>query len=452
MAKYRDIIIIGGGAAGLMAATGAGRMAGRMNEDGQRAGTSIMLLEKMPRPGRKIMITGKGRCNFTNVKDWDSFSDHIHPNANLLKPAFFNLTPEDLTEMFESAGLRTVIERGDRAFPESHRSADVVDTLARMAGEAGTDIRCGCQVVAIHMNNDRCATDKEKQGRFSVRCTDGSEYCCKCLIIATGGLSYPSSGSTGDGLVWAGELGLKISATFPSLTAIVPAGYKVADGRGHIDRSVKMSARGSVLCGVQLKNTGLTVTVDGNPAEEEFGEIYFTDGGLEGPVGFKVSRKCVQALVNGSRVSVTIDLKPAVDSDDLDRRISSLWQEIASDRRSAGRRYSERFRILLGKLLPKELVEGFILWNPGVDHKTLAKTLKNWEMEISGYVGYERCVITAGGVSAKEINARTMECRKIPGLYLAGEIIDLDADTGGYNLHTAFSTGYLAGQSAAKSL
>lgn len=452
MAKYRDIIIIGGGAAGLMAATGAGRMAKSLNDGGRRSGTDITLLEKMPRPGRKIMITGKGRCNFTNVKDWDSFSEHIHPNASLLKPAFFNLTPESLTEMLDSAGLRTVIERGDRAFPESHRSADVVDTLVRLAEEAGADIRCGSQVVSIHINNDSGDSGNDGHGRFSLRCADGSEYCCKCLIIATGGLSYPSSGSTGDGLAWAGEMGLKISATFPSLTAIVPAGYKVEDRRGHIDRSAKMSARGSVLCGVQLKNTGLTVTVDGNPAEEEFGEIYFTDGGLEGPVGFKVSRKCVQALVNGAKVSVTIDLKPAVDAGDLDRRIYSLWQEIASDRRSAGRRYSERFRILLGKLLPRELVEGFTLWNPGVDHKTLARTLKNWKMEISGYVGYERCVITAGGVCAKEINARTMECRKIPGLYLAGEMIDLDADTGGYNLHTAFSTGYLAGQSAVKSL
>ena len=203
---------------------------------------------------------------------------------------------------------------------------------------------------------------------------------------------------------------------------------------------------------MELDNVNLTVLTDGNPVCQEFGDIAFTDGGLEGPASFKVSRRCVRAVMNGSKVSVSIDLKPAVDTDRLDRRISSLWKEISVDRRSHGLKYRDRLLILLGKLLPRQAARGFLLCNPNTDHTTLANTLKNWKTGISGFVGYERCVITAGGISAAEINPRTMESRKIPGLHFAGEILDLDGDTGGYNLHIAFSTGYLAGQSAGKSL
>ena len=186
--------------------------------------------------------------------------------------------------------------------------------------------------------------------------------------------------------------------------------------------------------------------------QEEFGDMDFTDGGIEGSIGFKVSRRCVNAVMNGSKVSISIDLKPAVSADALDKRIRSLWQEIAADRRSIGKSYNDRFRVVLGKLLPASLVQGFRRCNQGIDHKTLAARLKNWKMNIRGFVGYERCVITAGGISTDEINARKMESKLCPGLYFAGEIIDLDGDTGGYNLQTAFSTGMLAGQSAARSL
>lgn len=442
-----EIIIIGGGAAGLMAAAGA---AGFMNEKGIEG--KVLVLEKMQRPGRKIMITGKGRCNFTNLKNWNEFSEHIHPKPGFLKPAFYNLTSEKMIDFLTAQGMESVVERGDRAFPASHLASDVVDALLRAAEGAGAEVICGKEVNEIL----RLAQD-DKEG-FKVECTDGSSYICNKLIICTGGLSYPKTGSTGDGYAWAEALGHSMRPLFPSLTAMVPAGYKDitvvekgrSGGKGHIDRSTPLSETGKMLCGNQLKNVGLSIVIDGNPAEEEFGDLDFTDGGLEGPIGFKVSRKCVNALINGSKVQAIIDMKPAVELEDLQVRISTLWNEIAKDKRSANKLYKDRYRILLTKVLPMQLIPAFVKMNPNVDHKSLAKALKNWKMEIEGYVGYERCVVTAGGVSQDEITPKTLESRLVSGLYFAGEVLDLDGDTGGYNLQIAFSTGYLAGISAAK--
>ena len=442
-----EIIIIGGGAAGLMAAAGA---AGFMNEKGIEG--RVLVLEKMQRPGRKIMITGKGRCNFTNLKNWNDFSEHIHPKPGFLKPAFYNLTSEKMIDFLTAHGMEAVVERGDRAFPASHLASDVVDALLRAAEGAGAEVICGKEVNEIL----RLAQD-DKEG-FKVECTDGSSYICNKLIICTGGLSYPKTGSTGDGYAWAKAFGHSMRPLFPSLTAMVPAGYKditvVEKGRagdkGHIDRSTPLSETGKMLCGNQLKNVGLSIVIDGNPAEEEFGDLDFTDGGLEGPIGFKVSRKCVNALINGSKVQAIIDMKPAVELEDLQVRISTLWNEIAKDKRSANKLYKDRYRILLTKVLPMQLIPAFSRMNPNVDHKSLAKALKNWKMEIEGYVGYERCVVTAGGVNQDEITPKTLESRLVSGLYFAGEVLDLDGDTGGYNLQIAFSTGYLAGISAAK--
>ena len=430
-----DIIIIGGGAAGLMAAAGAAQTYASKGMSGK-----VIVLEKMPRPGRKIMITGKGRCNFTNLKQWNEFSGHIHPKPNFLKPSFYNLTSEKMIDFLESHGLETVVERGDRAFPASHLASDVIDTLVKAAIEAGAEILCGKSVSQVTRNED--------EPSFTVRCEDGASYSCSKLIICTGGLSYPKTGSTGDGYGWAEGMGHSIRPLFPSLTAIVPEGYK--DGKGHIDRSLTLSETGKSLCGNQLKNVGLSLIVDGNEAQNEFGDLDFTDGGIEGPIGFKVSRKCVNAIINGSKVTAVIDLKPAVDQEDLHVRIGTLWNEISKDKRNVNKLYKDRFRILLTKVLPMSLIPAFTRMNPNVDHKTLAKALKNWKMDIAGYVGYERCVVTAGGVSLDEVTAKTLESKLVPGLYFAGEVLDLDADTGGYNLQTAFSTGYLAGISAAR--
>lgn len=438
-----DILIIGGGAAGLMAAAGAGETYASTGKAGR-----ITVLEKMPRPARKIMITGKGRCNFTNVKAWNEFSSHIHPKPNFLKPSFYNLTSEKMLDFMERNGLETVVERGDRAFPASHLASDVVDALVRAAEKHGAEILCGKEVVEVGQNG-------EDDG-FCVRCADGSTYTCGKLIICTGGLSYPKTGSTGDGYTWAKDMGHSLKPQFPSLTAIVPKGYKDipagyrSEGKGHIDRSTPLSETGESLKGNQLKNVNLTIISDGNEVQSEFGDLDFTDGGIEGPIGFKVSRKCVNAIINGSKVTAVIDLKPAVEPEDLSVRISTLWNEVSKDKRNSNKLYKDRFRILLSKVLPMSLIPAFIRLNPNADHKTLAKILKAWKFEIEGYVGYERCVITAGGISLDEMTAKTLESKLTPGLYFAGEILDLDADTGGYNLQTAFSTGYLAGISAAK--
>ena len=446
-----DIIIIGGGAAGLMAAAGAAGTLARKGVEGK-----VIVLEKMPRPGRKIMITGKGRCNFTNLKAWNEFSEHVHPKPGFLKPSFYNLTSERMIDFLQEAGMESVVERGDRAFPASHLASDVVDALVRTAEQAGAEVLCNKEVREIV---------RQDNASFRIKCGDGASYSCSKLIICTGGLSYPKTGSTGDGYAWAEQMGHSVRPLFPSLTAVVPRGYKDLSttlemtggkpemtGKGHIHRSEPLSELGQMLCGNQLKNVALTVFIDGNETQYEFGDLDFTDGGIEGPIGFKVSRKCVNAIVNGSKVHVVMDMKPAVEIEDLTVRISTLWNEVSKDKRNAQRLYKDRFKILLTKVLPMSLIPAFVRCNPNADHKTLAKLLKNWKFEIAGYVGYERCVITAGGVSLDEITPKTLESKLVPGLYFAGEVLDLDADTGGYNLQTAFSTGYLAGINAARFL
>ena len=450
-----EIIIIGGGAAGLMAAAGAARTLcgkGGMKSDvaGNNRSGRVVVLEKMQRPGRKIMITGKGRCNFTNLKAWNEFSGHVHPKPNFLKPSFYNLSSEKMIDFLTENGMESVVERGDRAFPASHLASDVVDALVRAAEEAGAEVLCGKEVKQIATTPVGSRNDVEESEGFRVECGDGSVYECRKLIICTGGLSYPKTGSSGDGYEWAKKMGHAIRPLFPSLTAVVPKGYKDFTGKGHIHRSEPLSEVGKMLCGNQLKNVELSVLIDGNMAQNEFGDMDFTDGGIEGPIGFKVSRKCVNAIVNGSKVTAVLDLKPAVEIEDLTARINSLWNEISKDRRNAQKLYKDRFKILLTKVLPMSLIQGFMKYHPNADHKTLPKLLKGWKFEIEGYVGYERCVVTAGGVSLDEVAPKTLESKLVPGLYFAGEVLDLDADTGGYNLQTDFSTGYLAGISAAK--
>ena len=426
---------------------------------------SVLVLEKMPRPGRKIMITGKGRCNFTNVKDWNAFSAHIRSKANFVKPAFFNLTPEKLVEFFNSVGMDSVVERGDRAFPSSYHSTDVIDALVRACNGVGVKIETDAEVASCQIGSER----KEKAAVFTIATTESRTFTCSRLIIATGGLSYPGTGSTGDGYRFATDTGHTLTPLFPTLTALVPRGYKLSapEPDRHIDRSTPMTELGEKLKGVQLKNVGVQLLIEGTQAGSEFGDIDFTDGGIEGPIGFQLSRKAVKALINGSRVKLVVDLKAGVPLPELTARVKELWTQIDKDPRSRGVREKEKCRILLGKLMPWELIPGFVACNPGImtlerkgrtDTKlwvnlpTIAKCLKEWTFDIDGYVGYERAVVTAGGVSNDDIIAKTLESRKVPGMYFCGEVLDADCDTGGYNLHIAFATGLLAGQSAAKSL
>lgn len=415
----------------------------------------VTLLEKMPRPARKIMITGKGRCNLTNVKAWNEFSSHVRSKPNLVKSAFHTLPPEGLLKLLESFGLRSVVERGDRAFPASYRASDVVDTLVNACHSVGVKIVCETEVTSV------------KPG-FVVETADGTVWNCTSLVIATGGLSYPATGSTGDGYRWAEALGHKVEPTFPSLTALVPKGYKLQDGKDlHIDRSTPLSPLGEKLCGVQLKNVGVSLLIGDTEAGSEFGDVDFTDGGIEGPVGFQLSRKAVKSMLNGSRTVLVLDLKPGVSLTELSARVKELWQEVDKDQRSARLREKEKCRILLGKLMPWNLIPSFVEMHPEImtlerrsrtDTKvwvnlvSIAKALKAWRFDIAGFVGYERAVVTAGGVSADAVIAKTMESRLVPGLYFCGEVLDVDSDTGGYNLQTAFSTGALAGTGAAKQI
>ncbi len=384
-------------------------------------------------------------------------------------------------EMIEAHGCPCVVERGGRVFPESHRAADVVDVLLRMAEESGAEIVTGCEVSDIGLN---------ERGEFVVAAKTGN-FISRSLIITTGGLSYPATGSTGDGYRWAREFGHRVSERFPSLTAIVPAGYKInratdnnatasekaggahsavfedagvsgreeyREQKGHIDRVVPLTEWGRQLAGIQLRNVRLTVEADGSTLDSEFGDLDFTDGGIEGPIGFRLSRRTVKALRNGFKVTAHIDLKPAVEPEQLERRIDELWKEITNDKRSytlvRGRQtlrpYKERFAVLLTKLLPKELIRPFAASFRSLDSRNLGKALKDWKMQVTGYVGYERCVVTAGGVALDEINRKDLESKLVPGLHFAGEVLDLDGDTGGYNLQIAFSTGFLAGMGAGR--
>ena len=429
-----DILIIGGGAAGLMAAYAAAASAGS---------PKVIVLEKMPRPARKIMITGKGRCNYTNMKSWDAFAEHIRTDRNFIRPAFFNLKPEALQAFFEAHGLESVVERGDRAYPATYKASDIVDTLCKAAIGQGAVIECGKEVREIKRN--------EEEPRFTVRCSDGKEYNSRALIIATGGLSYPTTGSTGDGYIFAEDLGHNVKTCFPALTAMVPFGYKQCPERlpkgalkGHIDREIPLSELGEKLCGVNLKNVTASLYNGDSMLQSEMGELSFTDCGIEGPIGFSLSRNCVKGVMNGAKVRVVLDLKPGVETAQLKGRITALIDECKGCKAE-----------VLRKLLPAELIQGFIDWNPtlqGAELKpdALVKALKEWTFNIAGYVGYERCVVTAGGVNTREIIPKSMQSRLCPGLFFCGEVIDIDCDTGGYNLQCAFCTGYLAGQSAAK--
>lgn len=459
-----DIIVIGAGAAGLMAALSAAKTLSGNYRDGDPART-VTLLEKMPRPARKMMISGKGRCNFSNLKSWEDFSSHVRSGNSLLKNAYYGLTPEKTISLLASYGLESVVERGDRVFPESHRACDVVDTLVLACKGAGVRIVTEAEVTSL----------ETLHSGFALTISDGSAWNCSKLIIATGGLSYPSTGSTGDGLRWAEQTEHKISRTFPSLTALVPDGYKTVSDeksnlpeyRFHIDRSLPLTQLGKSLCGISLKNVGLTLLVEGKTAQSEFGDLDFTDGGIEGAIGFAVSRKAVKSMLGGSRVSVVVDLKSGVDLTQLTLRVKQLWEEIDKDPRSKGLHEKQKCRILLGKLMPWDLIPAFIACNPSVmtlerrsrtsskvwvNLPSIAKALKEWKFDIRGYVGYERCVVTAGGVDCGEVISKTLESRRVSGMYFCGEVLDVDADTGGYNLQSAFSTGALAGRSAAIAL
>lgn len=389
------LAIVGGGPAGMMAAIRAAVTLG----DGSR----VVLFDKNERLGRKIYLTGKGRCNLTNTRPWEEFAPHIHPNQRFLQQAFRAFSNEDVIRFFEELGVPTVTLQGQRVYPASLIAGDVARALERRVQELGIEVRYTTTVGSLAELDDYAA-----------------------VIIATGGKSYPVTGSTGDGYRFAQEAGHTVTAVFPSETALLPRGYDPG------------------LPGLEMKNVGLQLYIDRALVESEQGDFNFTDDGLESGIAYHLSRRAVWALCNGQKVDIILDLKPALTLEKLEARIA---RESASAPRPP-RLDPDSLR----SFLPKPLVAPFRRANPDLSFDNLAKRLKSWSFPIVDYKGFERAVVTAGGVSLKEVVPKTMASRLRPGLFFCGEVLDLDGDTGGYNLQIAFSTGSLAGTSAANYL
>lgn len=389
------LAIVGGGPAGMMAAIRAAAALG----DGSR----VVLFDKNERLGRKIYLTGKGRCNLTNLRPWEEFAPHIHPNQRFLQQAFRAFSNEDVIRFFEELGVPTVTLQGQRVYPASLVAGDVARALERRVQEMGIEVRYATTVGSL---------------------TDLDAYAA--IIIATGGKSYPVTGSTGDGYRFAQEAGHTVTAVFPSETALLPRGYDPG------------------LPGLEMKNVGLQLYIDRTLVESEQGDFNFTDDGLESGIAYHLSRRAVWALCNGQKVDIILDLKPALTLEKLEARIAR--------ERESHPRHSGLDPDSLRSFLPKPLVAPFRRANPDLSLKNLAKRLKSWSFPIVDYKGFERAVVTAGGVSLKEVVPKTMASRLRPGLFFCGEVLDLDGDTGGYNLQIAFSTGSLAGTSAANYL
>ena len=367
-------------------------------------GSRVVLFDKNERLGRKIYLTGKGRCNLTNRREWEEFSTHIHPNQGFLKQAFRAFSNEDLIRFFEEElGVPTVTLQGQRVFPASLVAGDVARALERRVRDLGVDIRYRTSIGSL--------ADLAGFG---------------AVIVATGGRSYPVTGSTGDGYDLAAEAGHSITPTFPSETALLPRGYDPA------------------LIGQTLKNVGLQLLVDGTCVQSEQGEFSFTEDGLESGIAYKLSRRAVWALTNGQHVEIVLDLKPALSEEQLSARIKRMAQ---ADDRPLGPSAAKTLEIC--SLLPKSLIAPFLRSQAELTVERLPAALKAWRFQIEDYKGFDRAVVTAGGVSLKEIVPKTMASRLRPGLYFCGEVLDLDGDTGGYNLQIAFSTGALAGTNAA---
>lgn len=415
MGKIYDIVIIGGGAAGLYAAA----TLSSLNKEG--GSFSVLLLEKMHRCGLKIGITGKGRCNLTNTKPWNEFALHVHPKNVFLKNAFYGMSTAATMEYYEKIGLPLVVERGDRVFPKSMKATDVVSVLERHILQGGVEILKNAPVESVAAIDDNGSGDIP-DSLFLVKHSNGQQTRCRKVIVATGGMSYQSTGSTGDGYLFAKSMGHDITPCFPSLTALLPKNYR------------------EEYHGISLKNVSVQLAVNGDVVQEEFGDLDFTNGGIEGPIGFKVSRKGVFNVKNGQKVELRLDMKPAVSKKQLEERIARELEAIKGN----------QLKGVLPKLLPGKLVPLFMDAHKDLTVGNLPEKLKDWRFPICGYVGYERCVVTAGGVSLQQVSQKTMESKLVKGLYFAGEVLDLDGDTGGYNLQIAFSTAALAATSAAK--
>ena len=387
-------------------------------------GAETLLLEKMNHPGRKLRIAGKGRCNLTNVAPVSEFITHFGPNGRFLRQAFSRFFNADLVAFFEELGVRTVAERGGRVFPSSGQAQDVVDALVWWIGKQGVTLRTLSPVQRLLV----------EEGRVVGVQVSRRIHRADAVIVATGGASYPATGSTGDGYRLAESVGHAIVPIRPALVPLETAG----------DVAPRLQ-------GLSLHNVTVRVWANGKKQAEAFGEMLFTHFGVSGPIILSLSRQVVDALLMNQTVTLSIDLKPALDESRLDARLL----------RDLDARGKRQFRTLLKGLLPSKLIPVCIDLT-GIHPDTMAHQitseerqrlrtwLKDFRLEVTGHCPFTEAIITAGGVDTREVDPRTMASRLVEGLYFVGEVLDVDADTGGYNLQAAFSTGWVAGRSAAR--
>ena len=409
-----NVIVIGGGPAGMMAAITA-----------SKNGSNVILLEKMRSVGRKLSITGKGRCNITNATDIDNFIKNVPGNGKFLYSVFNSFTNIDAINFFHSIGVETKVERGERVFPVTDDALFIVDKLKKEMDKRKVKVIVNSAVEAILINDGKVTGVK----------TADKKYECDSVILATGGKSYPMTGSDGSGYALAKKLGHTIVEPKASLVPLEL--YKVPN-----------------LQGLSLKNVAIKIKDGTKCVYDDFGEMVFTHFGVSGPVILSGSAhllrvKNVNSKLQNREITLSIDLKPALQIERLEARIQRDLEKYTK----------KQFKNSLGDLLPSKMIEYILsIANIDVEKQTdqitkeerhnLAYLLKNLEFEIKDFRPIEEAIVTAGGVSTKEINSSTMESKIIKGLYFAGEIIDVDAYTGGFNLQIAYSTGYVAGKSA----
>ena len=407
-----NVIVVGGGAAGMMAAIFAARN-----------GQNVTLLEKNEKLGKKIFITGKGRCNITNASEIEDLFSAVISNPKFLYSGFYSFTNDQVIHFFEELGVATKIERGNRVFPVSDHSSDVIAALAREMQRLKVKVQLHCEVKELLINNE-----KEIKG---VRLANGKKMTADAVVVATGGISYPSTGSTGDGYRFARNCGHKVTELFPSLVPMEVKEWYAKE-----------------LQGLSLKNIEIHITDGKEKLYDEFGEMLFTHYGVTGPVILSAS-SIVGKTLEKKELVLNIDLKTELTEEQLDKR---LLREFEAN-------HNKQFKNAIDSLLPAKL-RPVIIELSGIEEEkkvheitkeerlNLLRLIKDFHMTLTGLRGYNEAIITKGGISVKEIDPGTMESKLIKNLYFAGEVLDLDAVTGGYNLQIAWSTGYLAGISA----
>jgi hypothetical protein len=389
-------------------------------------------------PGRKLRITGKGRCNLTNMTSLEKFLQHFGTNGRFLRYAFSRFFIDELLSFFDDLGVDTVVERGERVYPIRNDAQEVVEALTNWVLKLGVSLRTQSKVEGLLVEEGQVVGVRLAQRPSASKSSPNDQRSRRnnfadTVVIATGGASYPGTGSTGDGYRMAEAVGHTIVPIRPALVPLETAGDTAAR-----------------LQGLSLRNVNASILVDGKKSAEAFGEMLFTHFGLSGPIILTLSKVAVDALRDRKDVLVSIDLKPALETTKLDARLQ----------RDLNAQGKKQYHTILKGLLPQKLIPvcveatGIPPQKPAHqitshERKGLLTWLKDFRFEIHGHRSFSQAIITAGGVHTREVDPRSMASRKVAGLYFAGEVLDLDADTGGYNLQAAFSTGWLAGRSAA---